>query len=64
MAAMLTTIGSVVTQMVTWVGNVISSLFGTDGVWADVAPFLYIGTGITILLTAVGIVRSFVYGRG
>lgn len=60
----LTTIGAVVTQMVTWVGSVITALFGENGTWATAGEFLFIGVGITILLTAVGIVRSFVYGRG
>lgn len=62
--SILTTIGNVVTQMVTWVGTVITALFGENGTWSTAGDFLFIGVGITILLTAVGIVRSFVYGRG
>ena len=61
---MLTKIGAVVTQMTAWVGTVITNLFGENGAWADAAEFLFLGVGITILLTAVGIVRSFIYGRG
>jgi len=64
MSTILTTIGNVVTQMVTWVGSVITALFGAEGTWSQAGDFLFIGVGITILLTAVGIVRSFVYGRG
>lgn len=61
---MITQIGSVFTQMISWVGTIVTNLFGDSGSWSDLATFLYIGVGITILLTAVGVVRSFVYGRG
>lgn len=60
----LKSIGNVVSAMVGWVGNVITELFGTNGSWSTAGEFLFIGVGITILLTAVGIVRSFIYGRG
>lgn len=54
--------------MLGWVGDVMKAIFnpGTaagDPNWSSVAPFLFIGLGITVLLTAVGIIRSFIGGR-
>ena len=54
--------------MLGWVGSVISAIFSpgagaNDPNWSAIAPFLFIGLGITVLLTAIGIVRSFVGGR-
>lgn len=55
--------GSVIQSMIGWVGNVIGAIFNTNGDWHSVSPFLFIGLGITLILTAVGVVRSFVAGR-
>lgn len=51
-----------------WVGDVMKAIFNpgsgaTDPNWSSIAPFLFIGLGITVVLTAVGIIRSFVAGR-
>lgn len=54
---------SVINSMIGWVGDVIGAIFNTNGSWSSIAPFLFIGLGITLILTAVGVVRSFIGGR-
>lgn len=51
MAEFLTSIGSVVTQMVTWVGNVASTIVST--------PILLFSTGVFAVGAAVGLFRRF-----
>lgn len=61
--------GDIITAMIGWIGTVIGAIFNpastgtTDGTWASIAPFLFIGLGITLILTSVGVVRSFIAGR-
>lgn len=60
MQALLQNITSCLTQAITWVGNVVSAMFGTEGALADLVPFLAIGMGLGILGLGVKYVRSFV----
>lgn len=59
---LLTTLGTVFTQIVTWVGNVISAL-KTGGAWADLTELFLIGIGISIAMVAVKIIRKVVWGN-
>lgn len=72
LSQLLTAAGDIISFMITNIGYVIKAIFnpvvsgGTDtisGSWGSLAPFLFIGLGITLILTAVGVVRSFVAGR-
>ena len=60
MANLITTIGTVLTAAISWVGDVVSAMFGTSGALADLVPFLALGLGIGILGLGVKYVRSFV----
>lgn len=60
MANLITTIGTVLTAAIGWVGDVVSAMFGTSGALADLVPFLALGLGIGILGLGVKYVRSFV----
>lgn len=60
MQALLQNITSCLTQAITWVGNVVTAMFGADGALADLVPFLAIGMGLGILGLGVKYVRSFV----
>lgn len=60
MSALLTQIGTVLSSAITWVGSVVSAMFGTSGALADLVPFLAIGMGLGILGLGVKYVRSFV----
>ena len=59
---LLTTLGNVFTQIVTWVGNVISAL-KTGGAWADLTELFLIGIAISIAMVAVKIIRKVVWGN-
>lgn len=59
---LLTTLGTVFTQIITWVGNVISAL-KTGGAWADLTELFLIGIGISIAMVAVKIIRKVVWGN-
>ena len=65
---LITNATAVFNAMLGWVGDVMTAIFNpgsgaTDPNWSSVAPFLFIGLGITLLLTSVGIIRSFIGGR-
>lgn len=60
MANLITTIGTVLTAAISWVGDVVESLFGASGELASLTPFLALGLGIGILGLGVKYVRSFV----
>lgn len=60
MANLITQIGTVLSAAIGWVGDVVSSMFGTSGALADLVPFLALGLGIGILGLGVKYVRSFV----
>lgn len=60
MTAFLTQVGSVVTSAITWVGNVVTAMFGETGALKDLLPFLAIALGLTILHMGISYIRSFV----
>lgn len=60
MASFLTNIGTVLSSAITWVGNVVSAMFGSGGVLADLVPFIALGLGVGILGLGVKYIRSFV----
>lgn len=60
MTAFLTQVGSVVTSAITWVGNVVTAMFGESGALKDLLPFLAIALGLTILHMGISYIRSFV----
>lgn len=69
LSTLLDNAGDIISAMIGWVGNVIGAIFGVasegtaNGTWSNIAPFLFIGLGITLILTAVGVVRGFIGGR-
>lgn len=60
MAAFLTEIGSVLTSAISWVGQVVTAMFGTSGALADLLPFIALGIGVGVLGLGVSYVRSFI----
>ena len=59
---LLTTLGTVFTQIVTWVGSVIDAI-NTGGAWADLLELFLIGIAISISMVAVKIIRKVVWGN-
>lgn len=63
MASFLSSIGSVLTAAIGWVGQVVTSMFGTgtgEGQLADLLPFIALGIGVGVLGLGVSYVRSFI----
>lgn len=59
---LLSTLGSVFTQFVSWVGNVIDAI-NTGGAWADLLELFLIGIAISIAMVAVKIIRKVIWGN-
>lgn len=59
---MLATIGTTLTSVIGWVGSVVTALFGESGALADLAPLIYIGVGVTLLLFGVKVVKGMFWG--
>ena len=54
---MLAAITSAVTQLISWVGQVISAIVGENGAMNDLLPVFAIGIGVSVILVALKIVR-------
>ena len=59
---MLSAVTSAVTQMISWVGSVVTALVGENGALNDLLPIFAIGISVSILLVAVKIIRKVCYG--
>lgn len=60
MADLISNIGTVLASAITWVGSVVTAMFGSTGALKDLLPYLALGMGIGILGLGVKYVRSFV----
>ena len=47
---MLAAITSAVTQLISWVGQVISAIVGENGAMNDLLPVFAIGIGVSVIL--------------
>ena len=61
-ATLLSTLGTVFTQIVSWVGNVVDAI-NTGGAWADLLELFLIGIAISIAMVAVKIIRKVIWGN-
>lgn len=59
---MVEAIGTALGNVITWIGSVLSALTGADGALADLWPLLAIGIGVSLLMLAVKVIRSFTWG--
>lgn len=59
---LINTVGTVMTQVVTWIGEVITALVGTDGALAELLPLFAIGIAISVFLFAIKAIRSVLWG--
>lgn len=59
---MLSAISSAVTQMITWVGSVITALTAESGALSALLPIFAIGISVSILLVSVKIIRKVCWG--
>lgn len=54
--------GTSITNLLSWIGDIISSLLTADGALAPLWPFILVGFGVSILMLAIKVVRSFSWG--
>lgn len=59
---MLSAVTDAITQVLTWVGTVITSLTGTSGALNALLPLFAIGIAISAVLLGIRIIRSVVWG--
>ena len=59
---MLDSIGTGVTTVITYVGNVISAITSTSGAWKDLLPVIGLGIGVMFVMFAITTVKSLIKG--
>ena len=58
----LSAVGSNLTQVIGWIGTVITEMTTTSGKLAALLPLLMVSVSISALLLAVKVIRSFIWG--
>lgn len=59
---MLAQIGTVLTQFINWVGEIVTSLTGTDGALAPLLPLFCIGIAISVFMVIFKAIRKVTWG--
>lgn len=59
---MLAQVTSALTEVIGWVGTVVSALVSTDGALKDLLPLLAVGVAISALMLGVKAIKSFIWG--
>lgn len=59
---MLAAVTAAISDVITWVGTVITALTGTNGALAPLLPLFAIGIAISAVLLGVKIIKSVVWG--
>lgn len=59
---MMDAIGSALTDVIGWVGEVVTALVGESGQLKDLLPLMAIGIGISALMLGVKAIKSFAWG--
>lgn len=62
MTGLLTDVGTTLTQVITWFGQMVDALTGTEGALNPLFPLLALGIGISICFAGVKMIRSFIWG--
>lgn len=50
------------TEVIGWVGTVVTSLVGEGGALAELLPLLAIGVAVSALMLGIKAIRSFIWG--
>lgn len=59
---MLDAIGTGVTSVITYVGNVITAITGSTGAWKDLLPVIGLSVGVMFVMYAIRFVKSLIKG--
>lgn len=60
--AMLTNIGTALTEVISWIGQVLTAITGTDGALKDLFPILAVGIGVSVVMMVVKVIKRFAWG--
>ena len=58
----LSDVGSTLTEVMGWIGSVLTALIGSSGSLSAIWPFVLIGFSISIIMLAIKVMRSFSWG--
>lgn len=61
--ALITAVGDGLSAVITWIGDVITALTGTNGALAPLLPLLGISIAISALMLAFRTIRSVIWGN-
>lgn len=59
---MLEAVGSALTGVIGWTGQVIDALTTTDGALKELLPLFAIGVGVSALMLGIRAIKSFIWG--
>lgn len=59
---MLAAVGNGVTEVISWVGEVVTAITGETGALAPLLPLFAVGIGISVVLFGVKAIKSIVWG--
>lgn len=61
-SGILTDVGTGLTQVISWIGQVISALVGADGALAPIWPLIGVSIGISVVLFGIKVMKGFTWG--
>lgn len=50
------------TEVISWIGQVIAALMGSDGALAPIWPLVGVSIGISVLMLGIKVLRGFTWG--
>lgn len=59
---MIEAIGSGITSMIGWLGDVVEAVVTTEGALSALLPVFALGVAVTVIGVAIGYIRSFTFG--
>lgn len=59
---LMTAVTSALTEVIAWVGTVVSALVTTDGKLNALLPLLAVGVAVSALMLGVKAIKSFIWG--
>lgn len=59
---MVEAVTTALSQIITWVGSVVTAIVGSSGALNSLLPLFAIGIGISVLLFGIKAIRSIVWG--
>lgn len=60
---MISAVGSALTSVIGWCGDVLSAVTSTDGALADLLPLWAVGIAISALMLGIKVMRGFAWGN-